>query len=268
MKRKICYLIVAAAVAWVVTPEVSAQNVDAKTARQKLRAGNDDYENEKYTEAEVNYRRSLDADPSSSLAVYNIGNALFRQGKYDEAAQQYENLTGRERPTDEKTTASANWYNLGNSLYMQEKYAESIEAYKNALRRNPDDHEARYNLRMAQLKLQQQQQQQDNQQQQQQQNQNQNNQNQNKNQNNQQDRDKDKENQQNSSQQQPNQNQQNQDRQEERQADNGQPQPGALSPENAQQILDALQQDEKATQEKVQKALLEQRQKRKTDKEW
>ena len=62
-------------------------------------------------------------------------------------------------------------------------------------------------------------------------------------------------------------NQQNQDRQEERPADSGQPQ-GTMSPENAQQILDAMQQDEKATQEKVQKALLEQRQKRKTDKEW
>ena len=61
------------------------------------------YKNEKYTEAEINYRRSLDADPSSSMAVYNIGNALFRQGKYDEAARQYENLTGRERPADEKT---------------------------------------------------------------------------------------------------------------------------------------------------------------------
>ena len=266
MKRKICYLIVGAAVALMSSSGVAAQDVDAKTARQKLRAGNDDYKNEKYNEDEINYRRSLDADPSSSMAVYNIGNALFRQGKYDEAARQYENLTGRERPADEKTVSSANWYNLGNSLYMQEKYAESIEAYKNALRRNPDDHEARYNLRMAQLKLQQQQQQQqDNQQQQQNQNQQQNNQ-QNQ-QNNEQNRDKDKENQQNSSQQQPNPNQQNQDRQEERPADNEHPQ-GTISPENAQQILDAMQQDEKATQEKVQKALLEQRQKRKTDKEW
>ena len=131
----------------------------------------------------------------------------------------------------------------------------------------PMDHEARYNLRMAQLKTasaannsnriritssnnrtnss------------------NKNQQNQNKNQ----DRD-DKNQQQNSPQQQPNQNPQNPERQDDRPADNGQPQPGSISPENAQQILDAMQQDEKKTQEKVQQKLLDQRQRRKTDKEW
>ncbi len=265
MKQKIYCLIAGTALCMMALPGAMAQNVDAKTSRQKLRAGNEDYKNEKYTEAEVNYRRSLDADPTSEKAVYNIGNALFRQGKFEEAAKQYQSLTAKERPDDDKKETAADWYNLGNSLYMQEKYAESIEAYKNALRRNPDDHEARYNLRMAQLKLRQQQQQQQNQdnQQQQQNQQQQNQQNQNKNQ----DRD-DKNQQQNSPQQQPNQNPQNPERQDDRPTDNGQPQPGSISPENAQQILDAMQQDEKKTQEKVQQKLLDQRQRRKTDKEW
>ena len=271
MKRKICYLFIGVALCMITPMEGIVQNVDSKTERRMLRTGNEDYEKEKYTEAEVNYRRALDADPSSKMAAYNIGNALFRQGKYDEAARQYGDLTDKERPDDGKVESAGNWYNLGNSLYMQGKYAESIEAYKNSLRRNPDDHEARYNLRMAQLKLQQQQQQQQQQQNQDNQQQNQNNQQQNQqNQNNQQNRDndKDKEKQQNSPQEQQNQNPQNSGRQEDRPADNGQPQPGEMSRENAQQILDAMQQDEKATQEKVQKALLEQRKKRKTDKEW
>ena len=270
MKRKICYLFIGAALCMITPMEGIAQNVDSKTERRMLRTGNEDYEKEKYTEAEVNYRRALDADPSSKMAAYNIGNALFRQGKYDEAARQYGDLTDKERPDDGKVESAGNWYNLGNSLYMQGKYAESIEAYKTSLRRNPDDHEARYNLRMAQLKLQQQQQQQQNQDNQQQNQNNQQQQQNQQNQNNQQNRDndKDKEKQQNSPQEQQNQNPQNSGRQEDRPADNGQPQPGEMSRENAQQILDAMQQDEKATQEKVQKALLEQRKKRKTDKEW
>ena len=136
MKQKIYCLIAGTALCMMALPGAMAQNVDAKTSRQKLRAGNEDYKNEKYTEAEVNYRRSLDADPTSEKAVYNIGNALFRQGKFEEAAKQYQSLTAKERPGDDKKETAADWYNLGNSLYMQEKYAESIEAYKNALRRN------------------------------------------------------------------------------------------------------------------------------------
>lgn len=130
MKRKICYLFIGVALCMITPMEGIAQNVDSKTERRMLRTGNEDYEKEKYTEAEINYRRALDADPSSKMAAYNIGNALFCQGKYDEAARQYGDLTDKERPDDGKVESAGNWYNLGNSLYMQGKYAESIEAYK------------------------------------------------------------------------------------------------------------------------------------------
>ncbi|MCD7710019.1 MAG: tetratricopeptide repeat protein [Porphyromonadaceae bacterium] len=270
MKRIYPVILVIALAGGMFSPVVAvAQKVDSKTERRMLREGNKSYKKEQYTQAEIDYRRSLDASPSSPMATYNIGNTLFRQEKYDEAARQYSQLVEKELPSDDKVKASENWYNLGNSLFMQEKYGESVEAYKNALRRNPDDHEARYNLRLAQLKQQEQQQNQENQQNQQQNQQNQQqNQDKNKNQQDNQDKDQNQDNQQQQQQQQDQQNQQNPDRQENQSADNGQPQQGNISPENAQQILDALQQDEKAVQEKVQKNLNEQRKRHKTDKEW
>ena len=141
---------------------------DTRAQRRMLRSGNEQYENERYTDAEIAYRRVLDMDSTSTMARYNIGNTLFRQNKFAEAAEQYGDILSHETPRTDRTVSSENWYNLGNSLYMQEKYAESVEAYKNALRRNPHDDEARYNLRMAQLKLKEQQEQQQNQQQNQQ----------------------------------------------------------------------------------------------------
>ena len=139
-----------------------------------------------------------------------------------------------------------------------QNYAQSIEEYKNALRRNPKDDETRYNLRLAQLLLKKQQQEQ---------------QNQDKNDDkDQQDKNKDQQKDQKQDQQEQNNNQNNQDKNKDQQEQNKpqqqQPQQSQMSKENAQQILDAIQQDERDTQEKVQKALMQQQKRKKTDKEW
>lgn len=208
-----------------------------KTERTSIRRGNKEFEAKNYVSAEVDYRKALEASPSSVTANFNLGDALYKQEKYADAAEEFKKVAVSE--SDPKKASEA-WYNLGNSYLMDKKVAESIEAYKNALRQNPKDEDARYNLRMAQLMLQQQQQQE----QQQQENK--------------------KEQQQQQQQQQQNQQQNKEDKKEEQQ----QQQETKMSQENAQQILDAMQQDERNTQEKVRKALMEQRERRKTDKEW
>ena len=177
-----------------------------KNERSSVRKGNKEYENKNYVGAEIDYRKALEAAPLSGDATFNLGDALYEQQKYDDAAKEFEKAINSE--TDPVKQSEA-WYNLGNTYMKNQKYAEGIEAYKNALRKNPKDEDARYNLRLAQLMLQEQQQQQQN----------------------------------------PN-------------------SPTQMTEENAQQILDALQQDERNTQEKVRKAIMEQYERRRTDKEW
>src|SRR5208283_2532119 len=92
--------------------------------------------------------------------VFNLGDALYKQGRFDEAAEQYRNSA--EKETDPSAKAQA-LHNLGNSLLKGKKIPESISAYKEALKLNPNDLDTKYNLEYAQALLQQQQQQKQNQ---------------------------------------------------------------------------------------------------------
>ncbi len=128
-----------------------------------VRTGNKLYEDGKFTEAEVEYRKGLQKKPTSFEANFNLGNALFRQEKYEEAMKYYGNAAAQ--TPDDKAKLAAAYHNIGNSLLMGNQIEQSIEAYKQALKNNPADDETRYNLAFAQqmLKQQQQQQQQQNQ---------------------------------------------------------------------------------------------------------
>ncbi len=216
-----------------------------KAERKNLREGNKQYNDEKYTEAEISYRRSLEVNPTSEQGIFNLGNALFKQEKYNEAGEQYKMSAQMQK---DPTKAAAAWHNLGNISSQAKDYAKSIEAYKQALRLNPNDDETRYNLVLAQKLLQEQQ--------------NQQNQDQEKD-NQQQEENKDDQNkdQQNQPQQQ-DQNQQNQDEQNQQQQDQ------QMSKENAEQILEALQQDEKATQDRINKEQMKQVKRKITEKDW
>jgi tetratricopeptide (TPR) repeat protein len=200
-----------------------------KNSLKAAREGNRLYKSNEYIGAENAYRRSEEIDKTSAKIPFNLGNSLYRQEKYDEAGKEYE--AALDRMTDKKDKAKA-YYNLGNSLLKQQKIQESIEAYKQSLRNNPNDPETKQNLLYAMRMLQQQEQQQ----------QNQDNQDQN------QDQNQDKQDQQD----QQNQDQQDQD-QEQQQQQQQQEQEQQISPEDAQRILDAIAQDEKDLQEKLQK---------------
>jgi tetratricopeptide (TPR) repeat protein len=127
--------------------------------RKVIREGMKAYNDGEYSDAEVQFRRAEDINQESYEAEFNTGAALYNQEKYDETVKQYESLLNR--TNDGQKTAQI-WHNIGNSLLEAGQYAPSIEAYKNSLRKNPDDDETRYNLAYAQKMLKDQQQQQQN----------------------------------------------------------------------------------------------------------
>jgi len=128
--------------------------------KKYIKDGNKNYKEKKYGDAEKNYRQALGKNKDSYKSAFNLGDAYYKQEKFEEAAEQFQALT--HKATSKDTLAKA-YHNLGNSLLKSKKYQESIDAYKNALKNNPDDDDTRYNLACAQqyLKKQQQQQKQD-----------------------------------------------------------------------------------------------------------
>lgn len=203
-----------------------------------VRRGNKDYRKQNYTEAEVNYRRGLEANKNSYEAHYNLGDALFKQDKYPDAQAEFETAARMLDKTSDKERYAKAMHNIGNCAFAQQQYDKAVGAYQESLRANPKDNDTRYNLVKAMEMLQQQQQQQ-------QQNQNQQNQQQ--------------------EQQQQQQQEQDQQQEQEQQAQQQEQDESQMDKETAEQILQALEQDEQETQEKLQR---QQGRKRRVEKEW
>ena len=110
--------------------------------RRVLRAGNALYEQENYPEAEIRYRKAQEQSPTYE-GLFNLADALYKQKRYDEALNILKQISRDEVAGPHAPDA---YYNLGNTYCQQKKLPEAAEAYKNALRRNPLDDEARYNL--------------------------------------------------------------------------------------------------------------------------
>lgn len=210
-----------------------------KTDRDYLRSGNKLYNDSLFIKAEVDYRKALDINPKSTDAMFNLGNALLMQQKVKEAMEQYESVSKVEK---DKSKLAEIYHNMGVILQSAKQYPQCIEAYKESLRNNPKDDETRYNLALAQKMLKDQQQNQQNQDQQQPQ----------------QEQKEDKQEQ--------NQDQQEQDQKNQQQQQQQQQNKNEMSKENAQQLLNAVMQDEKNVQEKVKKQI--QIQGKKLDKDW
>jgi len=118
-----------------------------------LSNGNEYYQNNLYEKAESYYRNakelaSLQEPELRPKATYNLGNSLYRMGKYEDAATQY---------SDMGKLGFAAYHNMGNSYLQAQKYKEAIESYKNALKIEPTDQDTKYNLSYALEKLKQEQ---------------------------------------------------------------------------------------------------------------
>lgn len=136
---------------------ICSQTGFSQQEKKFIREGNKQYDAKNYSEAEKHYFRGLNKNKDSYKSSFNLGDAYYKQGKYEEAAEQFQSLTHR---ASSKDTLSKAYHNLGNSLMKSKKYQEGLDAYKNALKNNPNDEDTRYNLAYAQQMLKQQQQQQ------------------------------------------------------------------------------------------------------------
>ena len=204
---------------------VSAQ----KAERDYIRKGNRLFNDSVFVDAEVNYRKALEANPKSTVSMYNLGNTLSQQQKFQDAMEQYVSASKIEK---DKMKLAHIYHNMGVIFQAGKDYAKAVDAYKMSLRNNPTDHETRYNLALAQKMLKDQQ--------------NQQNQDQN------QDQNKDDQQKQQDNKDQNKQNDQNKDKQQQ-QPPKSEKNDNEMSKENAEQLLNSVMQDEKGVQDKVKK---------------
>ena len=215
----------------------------AQNDRTFIRQGNRQYRARKWTAAEVQYRKAIARNANNPQAVYNLGCALMMQQKDSLAMQQF--AKSADLQTTNKIRRAKSFHNMGVIMQNHQEFAKAIECYKMALRNNPQDNETRYNLALCKHQLKNQK----------------NRQNQNKNKNgndkkNKKDKDQNKD-----------QNKQKNNQNKDKNNQSQKPEQDKMSRDNAEQLLNAAVQQEKATKQKMQKAMSQPR-RRQYDKNW
>ena len=208
---------------------LTAVSAQAQTDRQSIRQGNSFYHKKQWAQAEVEYRKAIAKNAENPQALYNLGCALMMQQKDSAAIQQYQKAIQVETNKLRRSKAS---HNIGVICQNHKMYGDAIKAYQQSLRDNPSDDETRYNLALCKHL----------------------------NKNNQQNQNKDQK--QDKKQEEKEQNK-NKDKNKEQQ----QPPKEQISKENAEQLLNAAIQNEKATQQRMKKAM-QKPQKRNVEKNW
>lgn len=248
-----------------------ALTASAQVDRHDVRAGNRKFRKDNWKEADISYRKALVKDSTSVAANYNLANTLYRQENYEEAEKLMKKI-------GDNASASANaadyWYNTGDIAIAKKDWQGAVNAFKEALLKNPSDMDAKENYIYAKKMLENQQKNgggngdgQDNQ------DQNKNGQDQNKDQNNDQNKDGQNKDGQNKDQDQDQDQNQNQNQNQNNGQGNGNQQPpqgqeGKISPQQAQQMLRAIQAKEKETQDKVNKEKADALKSRQKEKNW
>jgi Ca-activated chloride channel family protein len=226
-------------------------NTFAQSTRELINNGVDLYNEQKFADAEVNFKKGNEKSPDNFEAKFNLGDAYYKQQRYDEAMKSFQSAFVDAKDDLEKSKL---YYNIGNSLLKSQKIKESIGAYKEALKLNPNDEQAKYNLSYALSQLK--------------------NPNQDQNQNNdknkdQKDQNKDQQNKDQQNQDQQNKDQQNQDQekqdQQQQQQQSKEQKQQELTKQEAEKILNALKENEKDLQKQLRKV---KGQPIKTEKDW
>ena len=217
---------------------LSFQTASGQSDRQFVRNGNKFFGQQDYAKAEVEYSKAIAANAANTTAIYNLGCALQMQQKDSAAVVQYEKAGKAETSKRRKSMA---YHNIGVICQKNQLFQEAIEAYKESLRNNPSDNETRYNLELCKRQLKKQNQNGGSKQKEDKK--------QDKN------KDKDKKNQQQK---------QDKDKQNQQQQQQQQQQ---MSKENAEQLLNAAMQEEKATQKRM-KQKMQQPQRRSLNNNW
>ena len=248
---------------------VAGTQVWAQVDRSDVRRGNRDFKKENYREADIDYRKALVKDSLSVAANYNLANNLYRQKDMEQAKAALERI-GEIAPEIEQ--AADYYFNLGDVAVAQQDWQGAVDAFEQSLLRNPGDMDAKENYIYAKQMLQNQQNQQQQNQDQNQDQQNQNDQNDNQSDENDQDDKDNKDNKNDQNDQNPD-DQKDQDGNQKKDQDQQKPQQNQgqqpkITPQAAQQMLQAIQAKEKETQEKVNKERAEALKSRQKEKNW
>jgi len=108
--------------------------------------GNELISENEFVSAEMEYRKAISKKQSNAIASYDLGNAYYNNERFEEALLRHTEAAQFAKTKEHKHKA---WHNIGNALMKAEKCQEAVEAYKNALRNNPSDDETRYNFGLA-----------------------------------------------------------------------------------------------------------------------
>ena len=139
MKNYILYILITLSFA------VAAQEKD-----KTLPKVNEEYAEKNFVEAEANYRISHSKSPNNKVAAFNLGNAIYKQNQMAEAKFAYAKALENNKSKAQKNKI---FHNMGNVFMKEKNYTSAVETYKNALRNDPTDDESRYNLALAKKKL-------------------------------------------------------------------------------------------------------------------
>lgn len=118
--------------------------------KTETRNGNKQFNKGNYADAEASYKKALDIKNNMPEATFNLGDAVYQQKRYQEAVKHFQ--LSAQTATDTKIKAKA-YHNLGNAHMEQAQWAEAAKAYKSALKLNPNDADTKYNLAYANEKL-------------------------------------------------------------------------------------------------------------------
>ena len=229
-----------------------------RASEELTREANEELAENDFVDAEANYRRAISKSVENPVAPYNLGNAYYNKESYGEAFGSFKEAGERAGEKQQKHKA---FHNMGNVYMKQKDYQKAVEAYKEALRNDPSDEETRYNLALAKELLKKDQEQQknneDNEDEQKQDQENKEEQNQDQNEGDSQDNQEDQENQQDGDSEKEDNKEgdgdkkQEQDRKPEDKDQPQQPRPNQLSPQQIQNLLQAMENEEKKVKEKL-----------------
>ncbi|MBN1567473.1 MAG: tetratricopeptide repeat protein [Acidobacteria bacterium] len=127
--------------------------LNAESLASKNREGNRLFDQGKFEAAENAYLEAQVKNPGRPEVLYNLGNSLIKQGKYDQGMQ----LLRQSQDKGNKEIKKNSLYNTGNALFSMGNYEDSAGAFVEALKLDSSDTEAKHNLELALKKLKQQQ---------------------------------------------------------------------------------------------------------------
>ena len=120
--------------------------INAQQENKFLPKGDRAFNQKKYAEAEAEYRAAQSKQANKSITSYNLGTSIYKQNQNQEAKHYFQKAALTAKNKEEKHKA---FHNLGNTLMKEKDFSGAAEAYKNALRNNPNDNQTRYNYALA-----------------------------------------------------------------------------------------------------------------------